>query len=103
MGALDLALARAIYSIKHDLVKPEITDEHIVEFEDGRNLQVEDIIKAKGKEYCPVSLALKDGVTLITGANMGGKTISLKLARPDTYPCSIWFLCSGTPCTHRTF
>ena len=80
MGALDLALARAIYSIKHDLVKPEITDEHIVEFEDGRNLQVEDIIKAKGKEYCPVSLALKDGVTLITGANMGGKTISLKLA-----------------------
>ena len=41
---------------------------------------MEDIIKAKGKEYCPVSLSLKDGVTLITGANMGGKTISLKLA-----------------------
>lgn len=80
MGALDLALARAIYSIKHDLVKPEIVDDHVVEFEDGRNLQVEDIIKAKGKDYCPISLALKDGVTLITGANMGGKTISLKLA-----------------------
>ena len=27
-----------------------------------------------------MSLSLKDGVTLITGANMGGKTISLKLA-----------------------
>ena len=80
MGALDLALARAIYSIKHQLVKPEITDEHIIEFEDGRNLQVEDIIKSKGKEYCPVSISLKDGVTLITGANMGGKTISLKLS-----------------------
>lgn len=80
MGALDLALAKAIYSIKHDLTKPEIVDEHIVEFEDGRNLQVEDIIKSKGKEYCPISLSLKDGVTLITGANMGGKTISLKLA-----------------------
>lgn len=80
MGALDLALARAIYSIKHDLTKPEIVDEHVVEFKDGRNLQVEDIIKSKGKEYCPVSISLKDGVTLITGANMGGKTISLKLA-----------------------
>ena len=80
MGALDLALARAIYSIKHDLVKPEIVEDHVVEFEDGRNLQVEDIIKAKGKKYCPISLSLKDGVTLITGANMGGKTISLKLA-----------------------
>ena len=80
IGALDLALARAVYSIKHDLTKPEIVDEHVVEFEDGRNLQVEDIIKSKGKAYCPVSLSLKDGVTLITGANMGGKTISLKLA-----------------------
>ena len=80
MGALDLALARALYSIKHHLVKPEITDEHIIEFEDGRNLQVEDIIRSKGKEYCPVSISLKDGVTLITGANMGGKTISLKLS-----------------------
>lgn len=58
MGALDLALARAIYSIKHDLVKPEITDEHIVEFEDGRNLQVEDIIRQREKDNCPY-LALK--------------------------------------------
>ncbi len=80
MGALDLALARALYSIKHRLVKPEIADEHVIEFEDGRNLQVEDIITSKGKEYCPVSISLKDGVTLITGANMGGKTISLKLS-----------------------
>ncbi len=80
MGALDLALARALYSIKHQLAKPEITDEHVIEFEDGRNLQVEDIIRSKGKEYCPVSISLKDGVTLITGANMGGKTISLKLS-----------------------
>ena len=80
IGALDLALARAIYAIKHDMVKPEITEEHIISFENGRNLQVEDIIKEKGKTYCPISLSLKDGVTLITGANMGGKTISLKLA-----------------------
>lgn len=80
MGALDLALARAIYAIKHDLTKPEITEEHVISFEEGRNLQVEDIIKEKGKTYCPISLSLADGVTMITGANMGGKTISLKLA-----------------------
>ena len=80
MGALDLALARAIYAIKHDLTKPEITEEHVSAFEDGRNLQVEDIIREKGKTYCPISLSLADGVTMITGANMGGKTISLKLA-----------------------
>ena len=80
MGALDLAFARAIYAIKHDLTKPEITEEHVIAFEDGRNLQVEDIIREKGKTFCPISLSLADGVTMITGANMGGKTISLKLA-----------------------
>ena len=80
MGALDLALGKATYAIKHHCVRPEITGEHIIEIEEGRNLQVEDILNEKGKKYCPVSISLGDGVTCITGANMGGKTISLKLA-----------------------
>ncbi len=80
IGEFDFALAKAKYAIKHDCVKPEIVDEHIIEFEEGRNLQVEDILNSKGKKYCPISISLKDGVTCITGANMGGKTISLKLS-----------------------
>lgn len=80
IGALDLALAKAIYGIRHNCVKPEIVEEHVVEIEEGRHLQVEEILHSKGKEYCPISISLKDGVTCITGANMGGKTISLKLS-----------------------
>ncbi|MCQ2551667.1 MAG: hypothetical protein MJ146_05725 [Clostridia bacterium] len=80
MGKLDFALAKAIFAREHSLVKPEIVDEHIVEIEDGRNIQVEDILRSKNKEYCPVSIDLEEGVTCITGANMGGKTISLKLS-----------------------
>lgn len=80
MGELDVALGKALYAVKHDCTKPEIVMEHVLEIEDGRNLQVEDILKTKGKPYCPVSIFLEDGVTCITGANMGGKTISLKLA-----------------------
>ena len=80
MGEFDFALAKAKYAIQHDCVEPEIVEEHVIEFEDGRNLQVEDILNSKGKKYCPVSISLKNGVTCITGANMGGKTISLKLA-----------------------
>lgn len=79
IGKLDIILAKAIYAKNHNCIKPEIVKEHIVEFEDGRHLQVEEIIQKKGGEYCPVSISLKDGVTCITGANMGGKTISLKL------------------------
>lgn len=79
LGRLDITLSKAIYADRHDCVMPEIVNEHVIEFEDGRNLQVEDVLKEKGKEYCPVSIALDDGVTCITGANMGGKTVSLKL------------------------
>ncbi len=81
IGNLDITLSKALYAEKHNCVMPEIVDEHILEFEDGRNLQLEEALKArKGGEYCPVSMELADGVTCITGANMGGKTISLKLA-----------------------
>ncbi len=79
MGALDVAIGKADYAIKHNCVKPEIVSEHRIKIEEGRNLQVEDILRSKNKEYCPVSIELEDGVTCITGANMGGKTISLKL------------------------
>lgn len=81
IGALDITLSKALYAEKHNCVMPEITTEHVLEFEDGRNLQLEEALRArKGGEYCPVSMELTDGVTCITGANMGGKTISLKLA-----------------------
>ena len=79
IGCLDVAIAKAIYSINHNLVKPVITNEHIIEIVEGRHLKVEDILISKQKKYCPISMSLKDGVACITGANMGGKTISLKL------------------------
>lgn len=79
IGKLDIVLAKALYAKKHNCTRPEIVSEHVVEFEDGRHLQVEDIKKKKGEEFCPISISLHDGVTCITGANMGGKTISLKL------------------------
>ena len=79
IGRLDITLAKALYARKYRCVMPEIVKEHIIEFTDGRHLQVEEIVKKKGGEYCPVSISLSQGVTCITGANMGGKTVSLKL------------------------
>ena len=79
IGRLDITLAKALYARKYRCVMPEIASEHVIEFTDGRHLQVEEIVKKKGGEYCPVSISLNQGVTCITGANMGGKTVSLKL------------------------
>ena len=79
IGALDLAIAKAEYAQKRRCCVPEIVTEHGIAFEDGRHLQVEEILHRDGGTYCPISIELEDGVTCITGANMGGKTISLKL------------------------
>ena len=80
IGQLDLAIAKAEYGEKKNCITPEIVTEHILAFEDGRQLQVEEILHKSGGSYCPISLELADGVSCITGANMGGKTVSLKLA-----------------------
>lgn len=79
IGELDFTLAKAVYARNHNCVKPELIMEHRIEIEEGRHLVVEEILNQKNKQYCPVSIHLQDGVTCITGANMGGKTVSLKL------------------------
>lgn len=79
IGRLDLAVAKAEYAAQHRCTVPRIVKDHQISFTDGRHLQVEDVLIQEGGQYCPISIDLKDGVTCITGANMGGKTISLKL------------------------
>ncbi len=79
LGKLDITLAKALFAKARNCTMPEIVDDHVLEFENGRHLEVEEIVKKRGGDYCPVSISLSDGVTCITGANMGGKTVSLKL------------------------
>lgn len=79
IGNLDFILGKALYAQRHACVRPRILQEHKIEIQGGRHLVVEETLTAKGKPYCPVSITLEDGVTSITGANMGGKSVSLKL------------------------
>lgn len=79
IGKLDLILAKAKYAIDINGVKPNIINEHEIYIEEGRHPKVEEFLKEKGLAFTPISLELKEGVACITGANMGGKTISLKL------------------------
>jgi len=79
IGRLDLLLAKAKFALEIGGIKPEILNDGIIEIEEGIHPKVSDLLKAKGLEFTPISLRLKQGVTCITGANMGGKTISLKL------------------------
>ncbi len=79
IGRLDLLLAKAKYAIDIDGVKPEITRENIIEIDSGVHPKVSDFLRTKDLNFTPISISLNQGATCITGANMGGKSVSLKL------------------------
>ena len=78
VGRLDFLLAKARMAYEMDAVKPVIARGGVLEVEEGRHPVIEDALRKKGKRFVPVSIALKNGVAVITGPNMGGKTVTLK-------------------------
>ncbi|CCQ92733.1 MutS domain V protein [[Clostridium] ultunense Esp] len=79
IGKIDFILGKASFGVEIDGVKPRIIKDHSIALVEGRHPKVEESLKEIGLKYTPITLELKEGVTCITGANMGGKTVSLKL------------------------
>lgn len=79
IGQLDLYIAKFFYKKAIDGVKPIITEEHVIEIEEGFYPLLRDSLRKEGKDFTPVTISVAKGTTVITGANMGGKSVSLKL------------------------
>lgn len=79
IGETDYLIARANYAQKNHCVEPEITEELMIKAKSCRNLRLEKTLKEKHREYTPIDLNLRKNVVCITGANMGGKTVSLRM------------------------
>lgn len=78
IGRLDFVMAKAELAMRFNGIKPEICEESRVLFSDMFNPEVCQLLKQKGRGFLPVSLELKSGVTVITGANMAGKSVTLR-------------------------
>jgi dsDNA-specific endonuclease/ATPase MutS2 len=83
IAQIDLSVQKAALARRYGAVLPVIT-ENQVDFAEMTNPQIADSLKKRGNSFTPISLALCEGATVITGANMGGKTISLKLCGQTT-------------------
>ncbi len=79
IGKIDFYLAKASLAVAMQAVRPTMTVDGDLIITEGRHAIVESLLTAKKQKYTPVSITLDKNVTLITGANMGGKTISLKM------------------------
>ncbi len=77
LAKLDFLIGKTKLAIKYKGVRPEICDEMIITINDSVNPYVKDIVEKNNKKFTPISIDLNSGSTVITGANMGGKSISL--------------------------
>ena len=76
---LDLLLSKVEFALKINGTKPAVEASLIMKLVNGRHIKLDEILKLQGKYFTPVNCSLNSGVTIITGANMGGKTVRLKL------------------------
>lgn len=78
-GRLDLLLEKASLARRLGAVRPEISRDELL-LADMFSPRVVELLKKQGKAFTPVSIRLGRGATVLTGANMGGKTVTLKTA-----------------------
>lgn len=77
LGKLDVTIAKAKYAAYCKLCKPVFSDK--IKIVNGINPMVKEKVEKKGGSFKPITLELLKGTTVITGANMGGKTVALSI------------------------
>ncbi|WP_331722037.1 lysine 5,6-aminomutase reactivase ATPase KamC [Alkalithermobacter paradoxus] len=78
LAKLDILIAKARLSIKYDGVKPNIITDCKIQLKNAFNPSIKEILEKRKSPFIPISISLDEGSTLITGANMGGKSVTLK-------------------------
>ena len=74
---IDLTVEKACLALRYGGTMPRFTA-NTLSMTDMINPQIADAVQGRGKTFTPVSIALEKGATVITGANMGGKSVALK-------------------------
>ena len=76
-GRLDAVIAKAVLAKRFGCCRPLIGGESLI-LKEAVHPQIEAALAAHGRAFTPISVELSRGVTVITGANMGGKSVALK-------------------------
>jgi dsDNA-specific endonuclease/ATPase MutS2 len=77
IGKLDFLIAKTNLAIKYNAIKPSINNENKIYLKNIINPKVKSILNKESKKYMPISIDINKKITLITGANMGGKSVSM--------------------------
>lgn len=89
IGILDFRLTSLMWKDRWDCCYPTIHTRSPMKVTQGRSILMEDICAKEYRDYDTLNITIAQGVTLITGANMGGKTETLKAIGQWAYLCSM--------------
>ena len=78
LAQIDVNLAKAMQIRQMGLTFPAVSQEGTTRYEAMFHPQVKEALAGRGRAFQPVNIAFGQQPTLITGANMGGKTVVLK-------------------------
>lgn len=78
LAEVDILLAKGELAIKYGGRKPELSNDLIIHMDSALNPYIAKILDSKGRTFTKLCIELNQGSTVITGANMGGKTVALK-------------------------
>ena len=80
IGEVDLLIQKGLLALKYKTSRPVISQKSELSLINMFNPMVENILMQTGKSFTPVSIDLSKGATILTGANMGGKSVAIKTA-----------------------
>ena len=78
LARIDVNLAKALQMKQLGLTFPMLSQDGTSRYDALFHPQVKDALAVHGREFQPINVAFGHHPTLITGANMGGKTVVLK-------------------------
>ncbi|MEQ2456884.1 MutS-related protein [Flavonifractor hominis] len=91
LGHLDLIVAKAKLALRFQCVRPTLSEDGSIELHEVIHPQVAEDLAARGEQFTSLDLHLHRGCTVITGANMGGKTVSLRATVLSLLLCQCGF------------
>ncbi|MDR3328313.1 MAG: DNA mismatch repair protein MutS [Prevotellaceae bacterium] len=89
-ACLDLLIAKAKFALKYELCQPQIV-ENETEYSQIFNPEIKETLETLGRKYQKIDIAFSDHPVLITGINMGGKTLLLKTLALSQMLCQYGF------------
>lgn len=78
IGNLDFLMAKVRFAKTYGGIRPEISKNYEIDVKGLVNIEVREVLEAKSRPFTPIDISIGSGVTIITGANMGGKSVALK-------------------------